>query len=89
MTRFPIPGHLASRCGRTALDKQSGVRQVQRRHKRGNKYACGDGRQRRTRDAGAQNAQIRAANALIRLTADARPERRISRATWHIASHHL
>jgi transposase len=38
MTRFPTAGHLASWCGRTPLDKQSGARQGQRRHKRGNKY---------------------------------------------------
>ena len=38
MSRFRTPGHLASWCGRTPLDKQSGARQGQRRHKRGNKY---------------------------------------------------
>jgi transposase len=38
MTRFPTAGHLASWCGRTPLDKQSGARRGQRRHKRGNKY---------------------------------------------------
>ena len=38
MDRFPTSGHLASWCGRTPLDKQSGNRKGQRRHKRGNKY---------------------------------------------------
>ena len=38
MTRFRTPGHLASWSGRTPLDKQSGARKGQRRHKRGNRY---------------------------------------------------
>ena len=38
MSRFRTPAHLASWCGRTPLDRQSGARQGQRRHKRGNKY---------------------------------------------------
>ena len=38
MTRFPAPDHLTSWAGRTPLDKQSGARKGQRRHKRGNKY---------------------------------------------------
>jgi transposase len=38
MSRFRTPGHLASWAGRTPLDKQSGARKGQRRHKRGNRY---------------------------------------------------
>jgi transposase len=38
MTRFRTGARLASWCGRTPLDKQSGNRKGQRKHKRGNKY---------------------------------------------------
>ena len=38
MTRFRTPARLASRAGRTPLDKQSGKRAGQAKHKRGNRY---------------------------------------------------
>ena len=38
MTRFRTPAHLASWAGRAPLDKQSGKRSGQAKHKRGNKY---------------------------------------------------
>ena len=38
MTRFATPAHLASWAGRTPLDKQSGKRAGQAKHKRGNRY---------------------------------------------------
>ena len=38
MTRFATGGHLASWAGRIPLDKQSGKRHGQARHKKGNKY---------------------------------------------------
>jgi transposase len=40
MTRFPTPGHLASWCGRTPLERQSGKRAGQARHKKGNRYVA-------------------------------------------------
>jgi hypothetical protein len=40
MTRFPAPGHLASWCGRTPLERQSGKRAGQARHKKGNRYVA-------------------------------------------------
>jgi len=40
MSRFRTPGHLASWCGRTPLDRQSGKRAGQARHKKGNKYVA-------------------------------------------------
>jgi transposase len=38
MTRFTSGAHLASRAGRTPLDRQSGARQGKARRKRGNRY---------------------------------------------------
>lgn len=38
MSRFRAPAHLASWCGRTPLDRQSGKRAGQARHKMGNRY---------------------------------------------------
>jgi transposase len=40
MTRFRTPGHLASWCGRTPLERQSGKRAGQARHKKGNRYVA-------------------------------------------------
>jgi len=40
MSRFPAPGHLASWCGRTPLDHQSGKRTGQARRKKGNRYVA-------------------------------------------------
>lgn len=40
MTRFATPGHLASWCGRTPLERQSGKRAGQARHKKGNRYVA-------------------------------------------------
>jgi transposase len=41
MTRFATGGHLASRAGRAPLDKQSGKRNGQARHNKGNTYPGG------------------------------------------------
>ncbi len=38
--QVPRPGHLASWCGRTPLDRQSGKRAGQARHKKGNRYVA-------------------------------------------------
>jgi hypothetical protein len=40
MTRFPTPGHLASWCGRIPLERRSGERAGQARHKKGNRYVA-------------------------------------------------
>jgi transposase len=40
MSRFRTPGHLASWCGRTPLERQSGKRAGQARHKKGNRYVA-------------------------------------------------
>ena len=41
MTRFATGGHLVSWAGRAPLDKQSGKRKGQARHKKGNRYLGG------------------------------------------------
>ena len=41
MTRFATGGHLVSWAGRAPLDKQSGKRKGQARHKKGNTYLGG------------------------------------------------
>ena len=41
MTRFATEGHLVSWAGRAPLDKQSGKRKGQARHKKGNTYLNG------------------------------------------------